>query len=88
MLRYESTSGAVQLIARWTLLDGRRGLARLVRSEILSQEVEGDDVESIVRGMSQAVIALGAVISDDIEELGPLDDQEAENGTDSEDASS
>ena len=74
---YESTSGAVQLIARWTLLDGRRGLARLVRSEILTRELEDDDIESIVQGMSQAVIDLGAVIAEDVEQLGPLDEEEA-----------
>jgi uncharacterized lipoprotein YmbA len=77
---YESASGSIRLIARWTLLDGQRGRARLVRGEILTQEVESDDIEAIVASMSHAVIELGGVIAEDIAQLEQLDRREEAEG--------
>ena len=70
---YDTASDSIRLIARWTLLDGQRGRARLVRGEILTHEVESDDIETIVAGMSHCVIELGEVIAEDIAQLEQLD---------------
>jgi uncharacterized lipoprotein YmbA len=75
---YEYPTDAIQLVARWTLLDGSRGRAWLVRREILTVEIDDDDIDSIVAGMSKSVLDLGRVIAEDVAKLEEMQAAEAE----------
>ena len=70
---FDTSFDAIQLVARWTILDGQRGRARLIRREIISREIDDDDIESIVEGMSRSVLDIGRVIAEDVERIHEID---------------
>jgi uncharacterized lipoprotein YmbA len=66
---YDQLDSDVDLVARWTVMAGPRGQAKLLRREILSESVEGDSIPTIVSGMSRLVMELGLEISKDLQSL-------------------
>ena len=77
---YEQAEEKIFLVARWTVLEGQRSSAKLLRSHIFEQAIEDDDFSTIVNGMSEMVLDLGAEIALDIEELQRLEGAATEEG--------
>lgn len=69
---YDQESDSISLVTRWTVLDGSRARAKLVRREVFELPLENDDYSSIVDGMSDLVLDLGAEIASDLERLKTL----------------